>query len=67
MEKSSFKENEKNTYTNIKTQDPRCIKGNRVSKLFLIIDELCKVTMFCFTKGTKEQFQNLTTVDQDLQ
>ena len=28
------------------SQDPRCIKGNRVSKLFLTIDERCEVTKF---------------------
>ena len=43
--RGSFKEDEKeNFYTHIKTQDPRCIKGNRVSKLFLTIDERCEVT-----------------------
>ena len=46
--RGSFKEDEKeNFYTHIKTQDPRCIKGNRVSKLFLTIDEQCKGNMFC--------------------
>ena len=29
-----------------KTQDPNCIKGNRVSKLLLSIDERCKVRIF---------------------
>ena len=47
MGKGTFKENEeKNCYTTIKTQDPRSIKGYRVSKLFLIIDERCKDNMF---------------------
>ena len=47
MGKGNFKENEeKNCYTTIKTQDTRSIKGYRVSKLFLIIDERCKGNMF---------------------
>ena len=28
----------------VKTQGPNCIKGNRVSKLLLSIDERCKGT-----------------------